>query len=147
MDDPNPPPPPPPPPKDKKTLKEYIASLTRKVSQKTALGAQHLGTLARSATISRSRNSKARRNSILASSTSPTTTTTTSAPKKDTATAPRLPNIVYRSPDADFIESHMEASIRSIGADIEAEKEIGKEGDDRMGGYTIRLIDPRTNGN
>ncbi|KAK6495140.1 hypothetical protein TWF481_003168 [Arthrobotrys musiformis] len=148
--------------KEKKSLKSYLTTLTRKVSQKTATGAQQLGNLARSATITRSKTMKGRKNHDNPNAIITTTTTTTSVAsvfipprtvtspppplEVDGKPAPRLPNIVYRSPDADFIESHMEAKIRSIGSNGEAEKggdEVKKK--DRMGGYTIRIIDPNSN--
>ncbi|KAF3213506.1 hypothetical protein TWF106_007421 [Orbilia oligospora] len=175
MDDHKPPTTPP-----KKSIKSYITTLSRKVSQKTVTGAQHLGTLARSATTA-SRRSKTSKTSDRKYSTTTTTTmksvTSVFIPSSDInginnnnngggnnggPPAPRLPNVVYRSPDADFIESHMEARIRSIGAnnnnndnngdggenkeedgDGKEEKEGKKE--DRMGGYTIRIINPNCN--
>ncbi|KAK6498158.1 hypothetical protein TWF506_004397 [Arthrobotrys conoides] len=139
----------------KKSLKSYITTLTRKVSKKTVTGAQHLGTLARSTTVSRSKTSKSSRKY--------NTTTNTTMTMNSVASvfipsdlngggppqAPRLPNVVYRSPDADFIESQMEAKIRSIGTINEGEQKEDKEGKkekkDRMGGYTIRIIKPNCN--
>ncbi|RVD89372.1 uncharacterized protein DFL_000384 [Arthrobotrys flagrans] len=139
-------------PKEKKSLKSYFTAFSRKFSQKTVTSAQHL---ARSVTVSRSKSTKSSRKH---SNTTTTTTSTSIAsvfiPRRQSAQvngtpAPRLPNIVYRSPDADFIESHMEAKIRSIGASNESgkgeEKEEVKEKKDRMEGYTIRIIDPSSN--
>ncbi|KAK6334423.1 hypothetical protein TWF730_003637 [Orbilia blumenaviensis] len=167
----NPPPPPPPnppllPPKEKKTLKSYLNSITRRVSQKTALGAQHLGNIARSATLSKRRESKRSKLSTTTTTNNTTTSNFMASPtmasfatlpiSKNDTSVPRLPNVVYRSPDADFIESHMEAKIQSIGAangDIkkkekeENEERMKKEEEaDRMGGFTIRLIDPDASG-
>ncbi|KAF3176844.1 hypothetical protein EYR41_011870 [Orbilia oligospora] len=164
----------------KKSIKSYIATISRKVSQKTVTGAQQLGTLARSATTV-SRRSKTSKSSGRKYSTTTNSTTTTTMkfitsvfiPSSDVngmnnnnsgnigggPPAPRLPNVVYRSPDADFIESQMEATIRSIGASNngggENKEEEGGDGDgkeekegkkkDRMGGYTIRIISPNCN--
>ncbi|KAK6347506.1 hypothetical protein TWF718_005347 [Orbilia javanica] len=136
------------PDKEKKSIKTYITTLSRKASKKAASGAQQLGTLARSATISRSKSKASKKNKT----TTPTGSVTSSFFYHDLSAAPgetlapRLPNVVYRSPDADFIESHMEARIRSIGSDdseTEGEEEVKqKKKKDRMGGYTIRIIEP-----
>ncbi|KAF3153658.1 hypothetical protein TWF569_001965 [Orbilia oligospora] len=164
----------------KKSIKSYITTISRKVSQKTVTGAQHLGTLARSATTVSRRSKPSKSSGRKYSTTTNTTTTTTMKsitsvfiPSSDVngmnnnnsgnigggPPAPRLPNVVYRSPDADFIESQMEARIRSIGANNngggENKEEEGGDGDgkeekeekkkDRMGGYTIRIISPNCN--